>query len=40
MEMAAINYQLPRDIIVEFAIERIIPLLKQEREKHKKRTAH
>ncbi len=37
IEMASANYQLPRDTIMEFAIERIMPLLKQEKEKHKKR---
>lgn len=31
------HYQTPRDILVEFSIERIMPLIKEERKKHENR---
>ena len=37
LERVSTRYQTPRDALVELSIERIIPLLFQEKEKHEKR---
>jgi len=37
LERVANRYNTPRDALVEFSIERILPLIKQEKEKHGKR---
>lgn len=37
LERVSTRYQAPRDALVELSIERIIPLLFQEKEKHEKR---
>ncbi len=37
LEKVARHYQTPRDILVEFSIERIMPLIQQERKKHENR---
>ncbi len=39
LERVAARYNTPRDVLVEFSIERILPLIEQEKEKHKKRKA-
>jgi len=37
LELISNQYNTPRDALVEFSIERIIPLLAREKEKHQKR---
>ena len=37
LERVASRYNTPRDALVEFSIERILPLIKQEKVKHEKR---
>jgi hypothetical protein len=37
LEQISARYNTPRDVLVEFSIERILPLLEQEKEKHAKR---
>jgi hypothetical protein len=37
LERVADRYNTPRDALVEFSIERILPLIEQEKEKHEKR---
>ncbi len=37
LDQVARRYDTPRDALVEFSIERIIPLIQQEKEKHRKR---
>ena len=37
LDKVANRYNTPRDALVEFSIERIIPLIQQEKEKHQKR---
>ena len=37
LDQVANRYDTPRDALVEFSIERIIPLIQQEKEKHQKR---
>lgn len=37
LDRVAKHYQTPRDILVEFSIERIMPLIQDERRKHEKR---
>ena len=37
LEEISKHYQTPRDILVEFSIERIMPLIKEERRKHENR---
>lgn len=37
LEKISRHYQTPRDILVEFSIERIMPLIQQERKKHENR---
>jgi len=37
LEKVAMQYQTPRDALVEYSIERILPLLAREKEKHQKR---
>lgn len=37
LDQVARRYDIPRDALVEFSIERIIPLIQQEKEKHRKR---
>lgn len=37
LDLVSRRYQIPRDLLVELSIERIIPLLIQEKEKHEKR---
>ena len=37
LEQVCKRYQAPRDALVEFCIERIMPLIKEEKEKHLKR---
>jgi hypothetical protein len=39
LELVSKKFQTPRDALVEFSIERIMPLLKSEREKHEKRKS-
>jgi hypothetical protein len=39
LEKVSSQYNTPRDALVEFSIERIIPLLTREKEKHKHRKA-
>ena len=39
LEKVSSQYNTPRDALVEFSIERIIPLLAREKEKHKHRKA-
>ena len=39
LEQVSKRYQTPRDALVEFSIERIMPLLQSEKEKHEKRKA-
>lgn len=33
------DYNAPRDILVEFSVQRLLPIIRREREKHKKRKA-
>ncbi len=37
LERISLKFETPRDALVEYSIERILPLLKQEKEKHEKR---
>lgn len=37
LEEISSRYNTPRDVLVEFSIERILPLIEQEKEKHSKR---
>jgi hypothetical protein len=37
LEQISARYNTPRDVLVEFSIERILPLIEQEKEKHAKR---
>jgi len=37
LEQVASRYNTPRDALVEFSIERLLPLLEEERKKHEKR---
>ena len=37
LERVSMQYDTPRDALVEYSIERILPLLAREKEKHKKR---
>lgn len=37
LEQISRHYQMPRDILVEFSIERIMPLIREERKKHERR---
>jgi len=37
LEQISRHYQTPRDILVEFSIERIMPLIQEERAKHENR---
>ena len=37
LEEAARNFKAPRDALVEYSIQRLLPLIEQEREKHEKR---
>ena len=37
LEQISRHYETPRDILVEFSIERIMPLIKEERKKHEDR---
>lgn len=37
LERVSLQYDTPRDALVEYSIERILPLLVREKEKHKKR---
>lgn len=37
LEQISKHYQTPRDILVEFSIERIMPLIQEERKKHENR---
>jgi hypothetical protein len=39
LERVCSRFHTPRDVLVEFSIERIIPLLSREKEKHEKRKA-
>lgn len=39
LEQVSKRFQTPRDVLVEFSIERIMPLLQSEREKHEKRKS-
>lgn len=39
LEAVSIQYNTPRDALVEYSIERILPLLALEKEKHQKRKA-
>lgn len=37
LEQISARYNTPRDVLVEFSIERILPLIEQEKEKHARR---
>jgi len=39
LDQVSDRYNTPRDALVEFSIERILPLLQQEKEKHEKRKS-
>lgn len=39
LERVCSRFHTPRDVLVEFSIERILPLLSREKEKHEKRKA-
>jgi len=39
LEQVCSRFHTPRDVLVEFSIERILPLLSREKEKHEKRKA-
>ena len=39
LELASVNYQTPRDALVEYSIQRLMPVITKEKEKHQKRKA-
>lgn len=39
LEQASKNYDAPRDALVEYSIQRLLPVIAEEREKHRKRKA-
>jgi hypothetical protein len=39
LELASVNFQTPRDALVEYSIQRLMPVIKKEKEKHQKRKA-
>jgi hypothetical protein len=39
LERVSLKYDTPRDALVEYSIERILPLIEKEKEKHRKRIA-
>ena len=39
LELASLNFQTPRDALVEYSIQRLMPVITKEKEKHQKRKA-
>jgi hypothetical protein len=39
LELASVNFQTPRDALVEYSIQRLMPVITKEKEKHQKRKA-
>ena len=39
LELASVNFQTPRDALVEYSIQRLLPVITKEKEKHQKRKA-
>lgn len=39
LELASVNFKTPRDALVEFSIQRLLPVITKEKEKHQKRKA-
>ncbi|MGD1999892.1 MAG: hypothetical protein PVG81_06785 [Desulfobacterales bacterium] len=39
LELASVNYQTPRDALVEYSIQRLMPVIIKEKEKHQRRKA-
>ena len=39
LELASVNFQTPRDALVEYSIQRLMPVIEKEKEKHQKRKA-
>jgi len=37
LELASVNFQTPRDALVEYSIQRLMPVITKEKEKHQKR---
>ena len=39
LELASVNFRTPRDALVEYSIQRLMPVITKEKEKHQKRKA-
>ncbi|MEJ2476465.1 MAG: hypothetical protein P8Y40_02995 [Desulfobacterales bacterium] len=39
LELASVNFQTPRDALVEYSIQRLMPVITKEKEKHQRRKA-
>jgi hypothetical protein len=39
LELASVNFQTPRDALVEYSIQRLMPVITKEKEKHQKRKS-
>lgn len=39
LELASVNFKTPRDALVEYSIQRLLPVITKEKEKHQKRKA-
>ena len=39
LELASVNFQTPRDALVEYSIQRLLPVITKEKEKHQNRKA-
>ena len=39
LELASVNFQTPRDALVEYSIQRLMPVIAKEKEKHQRRKA-